>query len=103
VARAEKGNAKLTLKEAVLTFINSLPEQDRVYQRVLLRYPQARHKAVDDAFLELVSLANAPHHDVLREISLKHPDEVFQNELQKFAFDALCELVAPATIESLAA
>jgi hypothetical protein len=96
VARTETGNVKLTLKDAVLTFINKTnAEKDRVFQLVQRRYPHAQHKAVCEAYVQLVASANVSHHDMLQEISLKHPDEVFHSELQRYAFDALCSLVSP--------
>jgi hypothetical protein len=99
VVRTETGNQKLTLKDAVLTFINKTnAEEDRVFQLVKERYPQAQHKAVCDAFVQLLAAANASHHDVLQEISLKHPDDVFHSELQRHAFDALCSLVSPGAV-----
>lgn len=96
VVRIAKENANLSLKDAVLTFAHKTDAKlDRVFQLVLLSYPQAQHKAVYDAFVQLVASANASHHEVLQEISLKHPDDVFHNELQRRAFDALCSLVSP--------
>ena len=84
----------MTLKDAVLTFTDKQNVgNDRIFQIVKGKYNQAQHKAVLDAYNALVASANASHHDILREISVAHPVEVFQNNMQRMAFEALCELI----------
>ena len=93
VARAETGNPKLSLTDAVLTFSAEEPARDRVFQRVRQRAPELPHSAVRRSFVALVQAAHQPHHEVLRQVSLRHPDVVFQNDTQRRAFEALCSLV----------
>ena len=92
--RANVNNPQLKLTDALMTFSDRTNAgNDRVYQRVLAGAPELQHSAVYSAFKTLVESCHHAHHEVLREVILQHPDVVFQNDTQRRAFDALCELV----------
>jgi hypothetical protein len=93
VVREETNNPNLSLKDALLTFVNKTDAaHDRIFQKVKQSYVPAQHKPVYNAYVLLVDSANMPHHDLLQEIAMKHPEDVFYNVLQRRSFQALCDL-----------
>ena len=92
-ARTRLGNAQLNLTDAVLTFSDNVPALDRVYQAALESEPTLQHTAVRQSLSALVRASHAPHHEVLYELTLQHPEEVFQNGTQRRTFEALCKVI----------
>jgi hypothetical protein len=93
VVRLDTGNPRLNLTDALMSYCNKGDaNQDRIFQRVRERVPELQHDAVYKAFKSLVDSCHQSHHEVLREVSMQHPELVFQNDTQRRAFDALCEL-----------
>ena len=99
-ARDRLVKPKLNLTDAVMTFSNEHdPALDLVYQAARKREPTLQHDAVRLSLLALVRASHVPHHDVLYELTLQHPEDVFQNSTQRHAFEALCKVAdLPLTV-----
>ena len=92
-ARKDTGNEQLNLTDAVLSFSHKDPARDRVYQVALASDSTLQHAAVRQSFKAFVQFSHQPHHDVLQELTLQHPEDVFQNGTQRRIFEALCTVV----------
>lgn len=91
--RQETNNPRLKLTDALMSYCNQGDaNQDLIFQHVRRRLPELQHDAVYKAFKSLVASCHQTHHEVLREVSMQHPELVFQNDTQRRAFEALCEL-----------
>ena len=92
-ARKDTGNEQLNLTDAVLSFSHKDPARDRVYQVALASDSTLQHAAVRQSFKAFVQFSHQPHNDVLQELTLQHPEDVFQNGTQRRIFEALCTVV----------
>ena len=92
--REQEKNPQLSFTDAVLKNTDAKdPAKDRVFQKVLSNFDsRATHYQVRTATEALVRGASLPHHELLQQVAMKHPEDVFSNTTQKNAFRALGEL-----------